>query len=132
MDYMVIGGGGNGCPYRDTDTHTHTTNHGMRYQQLRKILGKISKLTLCHDVTTHPYTNAYTHAHTYIQMHTHTQPPIAPDRGFCKAWIIPANPHSLRMNCMIACHHQQPPQPHHHPPRLPHFHTHRRSSHQRG
>lgn len=68
-----------------------------------KFWNKISRVSeLWYDVTS----KQFIHIHMHEQKHTHTQHSPTVDQGFCKAWIIPANPYSLRMNFMIACHHQ--------------------------
>lgn len=57
-------------------------------------------------------------AHTRTHAHRHTGQTnidiphrLGPRQGSAKPGSSPANPHSLRMNSMIACHHRQTPPP---------------------
>ncbi len=131
----LVGRRWDGCAHTNTNTNTHTHTHTQTHTHTKCIFtvmchcgkfwehfaNRLWLLSWCHRsslhtlVRVHIHTHTHTHTHTYTHTYTH-KPPSALDQGFCKARIIPANPHSLRMNCMIGCHHHQPP---HAPPFTP-------------
>lgn len=90
-------------------TYGHKQSSTNKLYNFSQFLRTIIKLTLSCVMTSVPTHTHPRHTHTLTHKQTQTSSTSSGRGGFAKPGSSAANPHSLRMNSMIACHRHQPP-----------------------